>query len=42
MYVEENVITDPNEIAAKFNVYFVNIRLHLAQKYRLIVKRNPI
>ena len=42
MNVEENVITDPNEIATKCNVYFVNVRPNLAQKYRLILKRNPI
>lgn len=30
--VEENVITDPNEIATKFNEYFVNVRPNLAAK----------
>ena len=42
MYVEENVITDPNEIATKFKEYFVNVRPNLAGKYRLILKRSPI
>ena len=42
MYVEENVITDPNEIATKFKEYFVNVPPNLAGKYRLILKRSPI
>ena len=40
MYVEENVITDPNEIATKFNEYFVNVGPIKLQKCRLILKRN--
>ena len=30
--VEEDVITDPNEIATKFNEYFVYVRPNLAAK----------
>ena len=35
-------MTDPKEIATKFNDYFVKVGPNLVAKYRLILKRNPI